>query len=226
MAIGQVDRPAAEPKRRAGRPTAARAAAIDWQIRDAARKLFVEIGLDAASMDAVAAAAGVSKGTLYTRFSGKDALLRAVIDDLIGQLKSRASATDDQLPPALGPRLRAYARKLVETFEWSEYAQLNRLVLAASQTYPEVGHQWNEAATAGYVQMLAFEMQRAAQLPASATTDWHFLANLFLYALSGWYRNEQVCGTLTEARFETYCASVVDTIVFAVTGERHRPGRD
>ena len=46
------------------------------QIMDGARSVFLSAGFDGASMNDVARAAGVSKGTLYAYFSSKDELVR------------------------------------------------------------------------------------------------------------------------------------------------------
>src|SRR5437763_9530179 len=50
------------------------------QILDAARKLFLDLGFDAASMGEIARAAGVSKGTLYVYFADKYALFEAIVE--------------------------------------------------------------------------------------------------------------------------------------------------
>lgn len=49
-------------------------------VLDAAVELFLELGFDQTSMDAVAAQAGVSKTTVYAHFGDKLELFRAVID--------------------------------------------------------------------------------------------------------------------------------------------------
>jgi TetR/AcrR family transcriptional repressor of mexJK operon len=46
-------------------------------ILEAARRLFTSLGFDGASMDQIAAAAGVSKLTVYSHFGDKDALFAA-----------------------------------------------------------------------------------------------------------------------------------------------------
>src|SRR5438477_10164926 len=49
------------------------------QIMDGARSVFLAAGFDGASMNDVARAAGVSKGTLYAQFTSKDELFEAII---------------------------------------------------------------------------------------------------------------------------------------------------
>src|SRR3978361_2575386 len=50
------------------------------QILDGARKLFLDLGFDAASMGEIARAAGVSKGTLYVYFADKNRLFEAIVE--------------------------------------------------------------------------------------------------------------------------------------------------
>lgn len=52
----------------------------------AARGVFEERGYDATRMGDIAAAAGVSHGTVYTWFATKDAILAAVVDSIVADL--------------------------------------------------------------------------------------------------------------------------------------------
>src|SRR6516162_5136559 len=51
------------------------------QILDGARKVFLDLGFDGASMGEIARAAGVSKGTLYVYFADKCRLFEAIVED-------------------------------------------------------------------------------------------------------------------------------------------------
>jgi AcrR family transcriptional regulator len=68
-------------------------------VLDAAQRLFREHGVDAVSMDAIAAAAGVGKGTLFRRFGDKAGLGVALLDERERALQ-QAILTG---PPPLGP---------------------------------------------------------------------------------------------------------------------------
>ena len=48
---------------------------------DAARRLVAERGPDAVTMDAIAAAAGVGKGTLFRRFGSRAGLMMVLLDE-------------------------------------------------------------------------------------------------------------------------------------------------
>jgi len=92
----------------APRPERADAARNRRRVLDAAAALFGEHGVDGISMDAVARAAGVGKGTLFRRFGDRQGLLVALLDEAERRLQ------DDLLhgPPPLGPGAPAEARLL------------------------------------------------------------------------------------------------------------------
>ncbi|MDS0136929.1 MULTISPECIES: helix-turn-helix domain-containing protein [unclassified Amycolatopsis] len=84
-----------------GAPVRERADAARNRIRvlEAAEKLFAERGVDAVTMDDVAGAAGVGKGTLYRRFGDKGGLAMALLDERERELQERIITG----PPPLGP---------------------------------------------------------------------------------------------------------------------------
>jgi AcrR family transcriptional regulator len=59
----------------------------------AAMEVFAREGYHAARMDAIAAAAGVSKGALYFHFPGKLPLFSALVDEFAAELAADAAAT-------------------------------------------------------------------------------------------------------------------------------------
>lgn len=60
-------------------------------ILEAAKRMFTQLGYDGASMDQIAAAAGVSKLTVYSHFGDKDALF----------VEAVRAKCEEQMPPAL-----------------------------------------------------------------------------------------------------------------------------
>jgi TetR/AcrR family transcriptional repressor of mexJK operon len=70
--------PAPDPKPKRGRP---RDPERSRRILEAAQKHFNEHGLERASVDAIAADAGVAKMTLYNNFGSKEGLFQAVVSD-------------------------------------------------------------------------------------------------------------------------------------------------
>ncbi len=72
----------------------------------AARKIMVECGVEAISMDRVAAQAGVGVGTVYRRFGDRGGLALALLDDVERQFQAAFLSG----PPPLGPGAPAVAR--------------------------------------------------------------------------------------------------------------------
>lgn len=93
---------------------------------DAARRLVSERGADAVTMDDVAAAAGVGKGTLFRRFGSRSGLMLVLLDE-DEKLQQHAFMFG---PPPLGPgpapldRLLAYGRERLH-FVWGHRALLS-----------------------------------------------------------------------------------------------------
>lgn len=107
------------------------------QIFAAAQAIFLEQGYSAASMDAVAARAGVSKATIYVHFANKRALFEAIIhrraESVFGQL---------ELPDTEGDVrqiLRDLAHRYVAMVNSPEAVAMYRVVLAEARHQPEVG---------------------------------------------------------------------------------------
>lgn len=81
-----------EAKRRCvGRPTREQAAAIDDRVLRGARDAFCRQGIAGASMEEIAAAVGVTKHTIYRRYPSKAALLNAVVERDLAELRAFAA---------------------------------------------------------------------------------------------------------------------------------------
>jgi AcrR family transcriptional regulator len=177
---------------RRGRPTPGRIAAIDASIREAAIGVFLEGGLDAASMEAIALSAGVAKGTLYARYANKEALFRAILDEEVERWSQRAGAHDDLLPNELAPRLRHHARNMIDAYAQPEHARINRLVEAAAPSLPNLAHHWQKSASVRFLRFLAGDIAKVSGGAAHGDVeiDWDFHAKLFFFSLAGWLRSE------------------------------------
>jgi AcrR family transcriptional regulator len=100
---------------------------------DAARRLIADRGADAVTMDAVAAAAGVGKGTLFRRFGSRSGLMLVLLDE-DEQVLQQAFLFG---PPPLGPsappldRLLAYGRARLR------FVNEHRLLLRDAERDPQ-----------------------------------------------------------------------------------------
>lgn len=75
----------------------------------AARRLFAERGPACVSMEEIAVAAGVGKGTLFRRFGSRAALVRALLTDQEAALQEAIIRGEPPLGPGAPPRARLVA---------------------------------------------------------------------------------------------------------------------
>jgi TetR/AcrR family transcriptional regulator, mexJK operon transcriptional repressor len=201
---------------RRGRPSAVRIVEIDSAIKQGARQQFLDTGYELTTMDNIAAAAGVSKGTLYARYDSKEALFRVIITDLLERLSLRAGAEDHLLPANLADRLAHHARVLISVFGWNEYIVASRLMLGASQSLPDMKLNWQMLGKWEYVKFLAKDMMDCADVKEAKNVDWTFLANQFLHSISGWYLGEASTRDVSAQEATDFCDKVIQSILLMV----------
>jgi AcrR family transcriptional regulator len=98
----------------------------------AARAVFEERGYDATRMGDIAAAAGVSHGTVYTWFPTKDAVLAAVIECVVSDLYDSL-----RTPEAVDPRTRIDRANRAYLDAYRDTARLLSVVEQAASSRPE-----------------------------------------------------------------------------------------
>lgn len=197
---------------RRGRPTAERVAAIDSAIKAAALDLFVELGFEAASMDAIAVAAKVSKGTLYARYESKEPLFRAILEGQLEDWGERSAQNNHLLPDDLEGRLRHYARSMVFAYNWPEFQRIAMLVETSAQAFPDLVREWNEQVMQRGVDWLTYDMARTG----GAGPDWAFFAKLFISAVAGWHRVEISRRTVPDAEVLAFADRVIDVMLVSI----------
>jgi len=148
------------PHSRGGRPTREEASQLTGRILDAATILFLRDGYGATSLEAVAAAAGVSKRTLYARFSGKPALLQVVVERLLARWLPPFDAGLERAS-GLEATLLAAARVMLATALVPEALALRRLMIAEIERFPELGRVMQDAGAGVGVQRLSGVLERA-----------------------------------------------------------------
>lgn len=117
------------------------------QIVSGAMKVFLEEGYHGASMDAIAAAAHVSKPTLYNLVGNKEELFEQIL----------RRATDDILLPtrrkplakiSLEKELYEFARHYADVLLTSHMLSLHRLAVGEAQRFPRLGRLFYNAGPA------------------------------------------------------------------------------
>lgn len=104
-------------------------------VLEAAAALFREHGVDAVSMDAVAAAAGVGKGTLFRRFGDKAGLAVALLDERERELQEAILFGPAPLGPGgLGEKTQARQRLRAFFNAYLDYALAHLDLARMSET--------------------------------------------------------------------------------------------
>ena len=165
--------------RRGGRPTEKQAAELSERILATGTRFFLARGFGATSVEAVAAACGMSKRTFYHRFRDKADLFRAVVHALIARWLPPFEAQLRDAGP-LEAMLRRVARQILTVALSPEALALHRLLIAEAQRFPElpriVAEQGARPGVDGIARLL--EHERAAGRLAVA--DAAFAAEQFL----------------------------------------------
>lgn len=130
VAAGPGSRARGTPRRRKGRPTLAEAVEIDRRIQEAAVDAFLTHGFDGTTMDAVAAAAGVTRRTLYARYRDKEALFVAAVPLA---LATSLSGVPLEVPDgSLDEVLRSLAHQIIARLIEPQAVKLRRFAMVES----------------------------------------------------------------------------------------------
>ena len=151
----------------ADNPKAALMARKRAVIVDAALKAFLDAGYAEASVNQIAATAGVSIKTLYRHFESKDELFSAVMQAACGKVPGADIPKDDEPPPAwydappadaLPKAGEEYLRHVLSQDQLALY----RVVTRDAHRFPELGRRYHQATTgtrdakfAGYLDLWA-----------------------------------------------------------------------
>src|SRR5437868_1990246 len=112
------------------------------QILDGARKVFMDLGFDGASMGEIARAAGVSKGTLYVYFSDKSGLFEAIVEQESVEQGEIAFNFDPARDVAT--TLHEFGEAYIALICRPGGASAIRTVIAIAERMPELGRRYYE----------------------------------------------------------------------------------
>ncbi|MGI9225425.1 MAG: TetR/AcrR family transcriptional regulator [Woeseiaceae bacterium] len=173
-------------------------------IRNAAIDLFMADGMERTSMDAIAAAAGVSKQTVYSHFKCKDDLFRDCVASKVqtyGLDPSSLPAHDgvDRILAHIG---RAYLTLLSDP----GVVRMFRLMVSEAETHAATVKSFHESGPVTTTANIAHLLERylpdaTEELTARATSE-------FLTLIRGEYWVELLLGTRSEIRDEEMNAHV------------------
>ena len=129
---------------------------------DAARRLIAERGADALTMDELARAAGVGKGTVFRRFGSRAGLMTELLDD-----DERANQQAFMFgPPPLGPAATPLQRLVAFGRMRTAFAHTHHALLSAANRDPNTRHNAPAQVLRTHVRMLLAAADSTGDLDA------------------------------------------------------------
>lgn len=155
------------------------------QILDGARAVFADQGYERASVDAIAARAGVSKATVYNHFADKQALFVAAVVELCDGL---SGAVERCVPEPVGDVaevLQAIGERLMNVALSPPVVSLHRQAIAEAERIPEIGRMVFERGTGATQEAVAEHLRRWHEAGALRIDDARSAAIAFLALCQG-----------------------------------------
>jgi TetR/AcrR family transcriptional repressor of mexJK operon len=124
------------------------------EILDAALNAFLSRGYERATMDDIAAVAGVSKQTVYKHFADKESLFAEIVLGTTEQLGALVFPVIDTLGTTTDLRrdLDRFGDVFLTGLMQPDVLRLRRLVISCADRFPDVGRRWYEQ---GFERVLA-----------------------------------------------------------------------
>jgi AcrR family transcriptional regulator len=148
------------------------------QILGGARKVFMDLGFDGASMGEIARSAGVSKGTLYVYFTDKCRLFEAIVEQ---EMLQQDEVSFDLDPARDAPTtLKEFGEAYVALLCRPGGGSAIRTVMAIAERMPEVGRRYYERVLDRIINRLAVYLQARVKAGELAIDDCQLAASQFV----------------------------------------------
>jgi TetR/AcrR family transcriptional repressor of mexJK operon len=157
---------------------------------EAARELFLRKGYAGTTMDEIAAAAGLTKRTLYNNYADKGALFTRVVTEVMAYAETFARGLHEELTAGvtaanLPARLDDLARRQALGIMRPEVIALRRLLIRESREFPAFGAKYFERAPGLVLNALASGFDRLGRLGLLQMADSRLAAAQFAYLVVG-----------------------------------------
>ena len=156
----------------------------------AATELFLRQGYQATGTDQIAAAAAVSKQTVYNQFADKESLFRDIILGVTATAEEFAAALPQTLAGVetaadVEPALRLLGRRYLASVVNPQVLALRRLVISEATRFPELAAAYYDRAPARVLAALADQLVRLSDRGLLPVTDPTRAAEDFAFLLLG-----------------------------------------
>ncbi len=197
-------------RRKSARPQELVAAALD---------LFVERGYAATRLEDVAAAAGVSKGTVYLYFANKKELFKTVVRENLVPALVRGTDLVDSYEGSTPELLRELLRGWWGLIGATPVAGLTKLIMAESANFPDIARFYHEEVMVPGDELFARVLARGVArgefraLPANPTTTLICAPLVFLML---WQRAFRI-GSDVDIDPEAFLDNLLQVLLFGLT---------
>ena len=148
------------------------------QILDGARKVFMNLGFDGASMNEIARSAGVSKGTLYVYFADKSRLFEAIVE--AEALEQGQAVFNFDPAREAEATLREFGQAYIQLLCRPGGGSSIRTVMAIAERMPDVGSRYYENVLERTISLLAEYLRARVRSKDLAIDDCALAAAQFM----------------------------------------------
>lgn len=179
---------------------------------DAARALFLRHGYAGTTMDDIAAAAGLTKRTLYNNYGDKEALFTEIVTDVLGYAEEFVRRLHEEFATGvtkanLRDAFHDLGRRLALGIVRSEVIALRRLLIGEARVFPTLAADYFDRAPGQVIDALADGFASLARRRLLRVSDPHRAAAQFAYLVAGEPLDRAVLvGTLPSKAHVTACA--------------------
>ncbi len=163
-------------------------------IREAAATLFLKEGYERCSMDSIAAAAGVSKQTVYSHFANKDELFRSCI---AGKCQLYDLSVEPSTQKSLEDGLASFADGLLRLISDPQAVKMWRLMMTEAEGHSRVASMFYETGPEASIASLeAFLEQHRERLDVDGIDDFDAAARTFVSLTKDCYQDRVLLGVI------------------------------
>jgi TetR/AcrR family transcriptional regulator, mexJK operon transcriptional repressor len=155
------------------------------QILAGARNVFGELGFERATVDLIAARAGVSKATVYNHFADKKALFVAAVVEESDEMRAGLERCLEKPPGDVEQALQSMGEKVIAVFLSRQIASLYREAISEAARLPEIGRMVFERGTVAIQQAVAAHISRWTEAGALRVDDARSAAIAFVALCHG-----------------------------------------
>lgn len=201
-------------------------------IVEAALRVFAQVGYAQASLDVIAAEAGVSKPTIYNHLGSKEKLFRYVMTETAARSNAKTLDVLTEFPvdpDRLRPGLEAVARGLVDCYRDEQSESVRRLLYAEAVRFPDLFDEVRASGPNQFTEALAGRLARLANAGHLRVENPVRAANQFIALVYEELPGMSALGTrpLDPAEVAEVVSAGVDTFLraFGTAPSATAPGR-